>query len=338
MLRSRHESASPRAVHATYQAHSALRRISPARPVSTASNRRTCASNPTAKLDVRQLALSLFFEEAAPETAPPSQSATPDAPGGERSRQVVLAGEPTCYQLRRARRRTIGFQIDDRGLTVSAPRWVSLRDIEAALIEKERWIRRKLSQWQDYKARHQLPQIRWACGGSLPYLGSTLTLRLRPEAQATALHRPTEANAAVAADAATHSAIAPVELHVALPAQALEAQIRDSVQAWLQGEARRLLGERLALLAARMDAKPAGLSLSSARTQWGSCTHDGRIRLNWRLIHFALPVIDYVVAHELAHLKEMNHGPRFWNTVAELLPGFEEAREQIRGVDLSALG
>jgi pyrrolidone-carboxylate peptidase len=90
--------------------------------------------------------------------------------------------------------------------------------------------------------------------------------------------------------------------------------------------------------AVRAEGIPAGLSLSSARTQWGSCTHDGRIRLNWRLIHFALPVIDYVVAHELAHLKEMNHGPRFWNTVAELLPGFEEAREQIRGVDLSALG
>ncbi len=297
--------------------------------------------NPTAKLDVRQLSLSLFFEETAQEAAPPSRPAapaTPDVAGAERSRQVMLGGEPTFYQLRRARRRTIGFQIDDRGLTVSAPRSVSLRDIEAALIEKERWIRRKLSQWQEYKARHKLPQIRWACGGSLPYLGSTVTLRLRPEAPATALHRPAAPNAAPATHAAADVSLVAAELHVALPAQALEAQIRDAVQAWLQGEARRLLGDRLALLAARMNAKPAGLSLSSARTQWGSCTHDGRIRLNWRLIHFALPVIDYVVAHELAHLKEMNHGPRFWNTVAELLPGFEEAREQIRGVDLSALG
>jgi len=280
--------------------------------------------NPTAKLDVRQLSLSLFFEEPAAGSSPQptSPSARDTEPGSTRTRQIVLAGEPTAYQLRRARRRTIGFQIDDRGLTVSAPRWVSLRDIEAALVEKERWIRRKLSQWQEYKARHKLPQIRWACGGALPYLGSTLRLRLRPEAEATLLHHATD----------------PAELHVALPTQALEAQIRDTVHAWLQGEARRLLGERLTLLAARMDVRPAGLSLSSARTQWGSCTHDGRIRLNWRLIHFALPVIDYVVAHELAHLKEMNHGPRFWNTVAELLPGFEEAREQIRGVDLSALG
>lgn len=280
--------------------------------------------NPTAKLDVRQLSLSLFFEEPAADSPPqPSPPAARDSePGSARTRQIVLAGEPTAYQLRRGRRRTIGFQIDDRGLTVSAPRWVSLRDIEAALVEKERWIRRKLSQWQEYKARHKLPQIRWACGGSLPYLGSTLRLRLRPEVEATILHH--------AAD--------PAELHVPLPTQALEAQIRDTVHAWLQGEARRLLGERLTLLATRMDVRPAGLSLSSARTQWGSCTHDGRIRLNWRLIHFALPVIDYVVAHELAHLKEMNHGPRFWNTVAELLPGFEEAREQIRSVDLSALG
>ncbi len=99
----------------------------------------------------------------------------------------------------------------------------------------------------------------------------------------------------------------------------------------------RVLGERLAVIGARLEAKPAGWSLSSARSQWGSCTHDGRIRLNWRLVHFSLPVIDYVVAHELAHLKEMNHSPRFWSAVAQLLPGFEAAREQIKAVDLSAL-
>jgi predicted metal-dependent hydrolase len=78
-------------------------------------------------------------------------------------------------------------------------------------------------------------------------------------------------------------------------------------------------------------------TLSSARGQWGSCTHDGRIRLNWRLVHFALPVIDYVVEHELAHVREMNHSPRFWTAVGQLLPGFEAARDEIKGVDLASL-
>jgi len=72
------------------------------------------------------------------------------------------------------------------------------------------------------------------------------------------------------------------------------------------------------------------LSLSSASTRWGSASADGSIRLNWRLVHFGLPVIDYVVTHELAHLREMNHGPAFWNVVRQALPGFEQARGALR--------
>ena len=70
-------------------------------------------------------------------------------------------------------------------------------------------------------------------------------------------------------------------------------------------------------------------ALSSATTQWGSCTVDGKIRLNWRLIHFALPLIDYVIAHELAHLREMNHGPRFWATVQSVFPGIRGGQKSL---------
>lgn len=271
-----------------------------------------------AKLDARQLSLALFADEPPPVAAAPVREVPP---AGERSRQILLAGEPVAYRLRRGKRRTIGFQIDDNGLTVSAPRWVALREIENAIVEKERWIRCKLVEWREHKARRHLPEVRWTDGGSLPHLGTSLVLRLRAEAEATRIVDVDGRN----------------ELHLALPADALESQIRDAAQAWLQSEARRVFGERLALLADRLAVKPAGWALSSARAQWGSCTHDRRIRLNWRLIHFALPVIDYVVAHELAHLQEMNHGPRFWSAVAQLLPGFEAARDEIRRVDLAAL-
>ena len=110
-----------------------------------------------------------------------------------------------------------------------------------------------------------------------------------------------------------------------------------AVQAWLQSEARRVFGERIERFADRISSRYAGWTLSSARSQWGSCTHDGRVRLSWRLIHFSLPVIDYVVAHELAHLEELNHSPRFWRAVSQLLPGFETARDEIRRVDMAAL-
>lgn len=272
----------------------------------------------TALLDAQQL--SLVFE---PADSSPATPLPPTSPAAEprRARRVLIGATSYEYRLRRAKRRTIGFQIDDGGLTVSAPRWVTLREIEAAIVEKERWIRAKLAEWREWRARRRLPQVRFADGGTLPFLGRPLTLRLRAEASATRF---------VDAEAGR-------ELHVALAQDASELQVRDAVQAWLQSEAKRVLGERIELLAARIEVKPAAWSLSSARSQWGSCTHDGRIRLNWRLVHFALPVIDYVVAHELAHLKEMNHSPRFWSAVAQLLPGFEAARDEIKGVDMASL-
>lgn len=269
----------------------------------------------TAALDARQLDLALFTEDE-PEVAPPG-AAPPTA--SDKHRPILLAGQVHHYRLRRAKRRTIGFQIDDDGLTVSAPRWVRLAEIEAAIVEKQRWIRGKLDEWRSWREKRRLPRLQLCDGGVLPYLGQTVTLRLQAEAQVTALD---EARA---------------ELRLALPPASAESQVRDAVQAWLQTQARRVLDERLRQLADRSGLTYKSWTLSSARGQWGSCTHDGRIRLNWRLIHFALPVIDYVVAHELAHVREMNHGPRFWSAVGQLLPGFEAARDEIKGVDLASL-
>ena len=97
--------------------------------------------------------LSLAFDSPAA----PAPAAPAPRPAG---RSVVLAGDAVAYQLRRARRKSIGFQIDDRGLTVSAPRWVSLRDIEAAILEKERWIRSRLEQWQQWRrAKRELHRL-----------------------------------------------------------------------------------------------------------------------------------------------------------------------------------
>jgi predicted metal-dependent hydrolase len=106
--------------------------------------------------------------------------------------------------------------------------------------------------------------------------------------------------------------------------------MRDAVQSWLQQQARLLFAERIPVYAQRLGQGPVRWRLSSARTRWGSCSADGSIRLNWRLVHFPPDIVDYVIAHELAHLREMNHGPRFWATVGSLFPEFERARDWLR--------
>ena len=94
--------------------------------------------------------------------------------------------------------------------------------------------------------------------------------------------------------------------------------------------ARRLFSERLDHFADALKVKWTHLSLSSAQTRWGTASADGRIRLNWRLIHFRPSVIDYVVVHELSHLQVMNHSPAFWDTVGQVLPDYSARRAQLK--------
>ena len=98
----------------------------------------------------------------------------------------------------------------------------------------------------------------------------------------------------------------------------------------LQRQAKRIFDERCRHFAAQLGVRMTRLSLSSATTRWGSAGADGAIRLHWRLVHFAMPTIDYVVAHELAHLREMNHSGAFWEVVRSVIPEYEHARGTLR--------
>ena len=284
------------------------------RPASMAARRRAPAA--AAAFEDQQLDLPLFDNLATPSIAP-SAPVTPPRSGhtggtGERLRTLQLGARPLQYRLKRSTRRTIGFSIDSSGLAVTAPRWVTLADIESAISEKQKWIFTKLAEWQNRVEQRALPRIVWGDGAELPFLGKTIRIAL--ESASGTLH--------YAADSAL--------LALGLPLHVQTQQIKDRVQGWLQTEAMRLFVERLDLYAVRLGVSYRACALSSAATRWGSCSSDGKIRLNWRLIHFPLTIIDYVVAHELAHLREMNHGPRFWQTVESVFPEFREARQTLR--------
>ena len=235
-------------------------------------------------------------------------------------RELRLGGHLIAYELRRARRRSIGFLIGDEGLSVAAPRWVSLGDIESALREKAAWILRKLAEQQERVQRLQAARVDWRDGVTIPFLGETVIVVL--DARAT--------GAVLNTDAAALPGVPHLTLHVGLPQSAAPAQIRDAVQSWLQRQARRIFEERCKVFAGRLNVRVRRLALSSAQTRWGSANADGSVRLNWRLVHFALPTIDYVVAHELAHLRHMDHSPEFWDVVRSVVPDYERARGTLK--------
>lgn len=239
------------------------------------------------------------------------------------SREVLLGDAVVAYALQRARRRTIGFTVGADGLAVRAPSWVTLGAVDAALREKSDWILRKLSEARDRQQRMEGGRIVWANGAVLPYLGEPLTVVLDPS------HGFAGKGGALVA-AVEQGGGSTRSLHIGLPHSANPAQIRDAVQAWLMRDARRHFTTRLDHFAPLLGVRWASLRLSSAQTRWGSAKADGSIRLNWRLLHYRPAVIDYVVAHELAHLRVMDHSPRFWDTVATVVPDYAELRSRLR--------
>jgi predicted metal-dependent hydrolase len=237
------------------------------------------------------------------------------------NREVRLANAVVSYAFERAKRRTIGFVVGPDGLVVRAPKWTPIFEVEAALQAKAGWIIRKLGETQERQSRREEARVVWCDGTTLPYLGGSITVLLDPS------HTFSGAGAQLDADTPD---TAPRLLRVGLSKTASADQIRDAVQAWLMRQAQANFKQRLDHFAPLLQVQWRRLSLSNAGTRWGSARIDGSIRLNWRLIHFRQSVIDYVVAHELSHLRVMDHSPRFWDTVRTVVPDYATLRGQLK--------
>jgi predicted metal-dependent hydrolase len=246
------------------------------------------------------------------------------------NREALLDDSLVAYHLKRARRRNIGFLVGAEGLTVTAPKWVPLYEIDAAVKSKATWILRKLDEANERRQRIESARIEWQDGATFPFLGEQVIVVLDPR------HAFDEVGAVLHSDGETLPGLTRMTLHVGLPHTATADQIRDAVQAWLMRQAKRLFEERLNHYAPQLGVQWRKLALSSAGTRWGTAHSDGTIRLNWRLVHFRLAVIDYVVAHELSHLRVMDHSPRFWDTVRTVVPDYAQLRGQLKDEALPA--
>ena len=267
----------------------------------------------------------------APENAAPALSLQESlAPVSFRhpqaNRELLLQGAVVGYALTRARRRSIGFTVGADGLSVRAPLGITLAAVDAALRQKADWILRKLAEARARQQRQEHVRIDWRDGAVLPYFGAPLTVLLDATQPMTGSLQtwPLDAlDGANAPGAVRHT------LRIGLAQHASAAQVRDAVQAWLMRQAQAHFTARLNHFAPLLGVQWRSLRLSSAQTRWGSAKADGSIRLNWRLLHHRPAVIDYVVAHELAHLRVMDHSPDFWRTVATVVPDHAALRRSL---------
>lgn len=210
------------------------------------------------------------------------------------------------YRFTRSKRRTIGLTVDASGLSVRAPHRAPWREIEAFLREKRHWIVARLNEWATVPPS---VVIRGASGEVLPLFGEPVALEVR--------------------DGCSNVARSASRVVVSAPAHRRAGLVLRLLVDWLKQQALAALAPRAAHYAARLGLASPPVALSRARSQWGVCTERGSIRLNWRLVHLEPALADYVVAHEVAHLVELNHSKRFWNLLGSLYPEWRDARERL---------
>lgn len=231
----------------------------------------------------------------------------------EQPRSIALCGRDVRFTLKRSqRRRRIAFLVDDHGLSVHVPWRAPDRAVEDAIRSAANWILGKLDEW----SRHSPgPRRSWTHGDGLDYLGRSITLALVHDPVATLIELKPEG-----------------VLEVRTPVPHEPEAARAAVIKWYRRHAERHFPDRVDHYAARLGVERPKILLSSALTRWGSCNVNREVRLNFRLMQAPEHLIDYVIAHELAHLLHLNHSRRFWKAVGRIFPDFEAARTELSAV------
>ena len=225
-------------------------------------------------------------------------------------RAIGLGGEGIAYVLVRKRgRHGVGFKVDAMGLTVSAPATMPVARIEALVRASERWILRKIAEWRT----RRVPRMAWVDGTPLPFLGESLVLRI---AQGDRLR----------AESACGELLVTVRNRV-------DEEVKQGVTDWYKRAARSHLTRRAHDLALHAGLPAPRVFLSSALTRWGSCNARREIRLAWRVVKARPALVDYVICHELAHLRHMNHSRAFWAEVERQCPGYRNLRAELFSID-----
>lgn len=210
------------------------------------------------------------------------------------------------YSVERSRRRTVAIYIDpQRGVVVRAPKRASDRAIRGFLLKKAPWILRKLVEVKQRAA--EMPRHTYLDGDVFLYRGEPLTLRMAPAKKNRV-------------DVLGQDII--LNLKPGTPTEDVPTILRK----WYLAQARALLNERVLFYSAELDTAPARVAIRNQSRRWGSCSSKGNVNLNWKLVMAPPAILDYVVAHELCHLRRPNHQLEFWHSLAELMPDYAERR------------
>jgi len=253
--------------------------------------------------------LKKLFGESASPASPAKKTTLIEEP----PRSIALQGHAVDYKLvRRRGRRGVSLKVDGTGLTVAASLSTPVSAIEDMIGQHAQWVLKKLGEWSHRRIESQ----QWQTGAAIPWLGETLTLMIDVDAT---LRR---------------AKVEPLMGHLFVRVKADDpAVVEKAVIDWYKKEALPHLAQRAFFFAKLHGLPTPRVFLSHANNRWGSCNSRREVRLAWRLLKARPALIDYVVCHELAHLRHMNHSAAFWQEVARMCPDYLALKKELDAND-----
>lgn len=220
------------------------------------------------------------------------------------------------YNLIKSKRKTFTISVDSNGnIIVKAPSRLSDEKVLELVKEKSRWIKEKLLAVMEIESQRHCRH--YVNGDTFNYLGTEYALQLLEDRSKKKLIVDLYDD----------------KLLVTFPGQErimYEANIKDAIKKWYKQKAKIKILERVTYYEKYFSEKRGPVIVKEQKKRWGSCTKDGTLRFNWKIIMAPEPIIDYLVVHEMCHLRYMNHANEFWNLVESILPDYKSRKEWLR--------
>ncbi|MDW8802230.1 SprT family zinc-dependent metalloprotease [Clostridium sp. A1-XYC3] len=227
---------------------------------------------------------------------------------------TVYNYSPFNYKIIRRKRKTIGIKITEEGeIVVISPLNIDKKVIDAVVKSKEKWIKGKLTEINEARLTHK--SIEFKSGEELLYLGENIALEIF------------QANIM---DSSILISDKLMKVFIGSNQRSKGENIRDLVINFYKKEARRIFLERTIAYKDIIGVYPKRITVKDQKTVWGSCSSKGNLNYNYRLLMAPIEIIDYVVVHELCHLRHMNHSKQYWGVVQSVLPDYEERRQWLK--------
>lgn len=231
--------------------------------------------------------------------------------------KIKIQNKTLEYAIVRSSRKSIGLEVSPgNGLLIRAPERVSRKRIKQVIRDKAPWILKKLEEVKEIKPEPE--PLEFVTGEKIPYLGDYYNILIK------------EVQGCKKPEIVLNNEYFSITINNTVEREERRQIVRDALVSWYKKQARLVINKRITIYQDKIGRKPVRVRIKNQKKRWGSCSSKGNLNFNWRLIMGPISVLDYLLAHELAHLVHPNHSKEYWKLIRSIMPEYQESKQWLK--------